>query len=142
MTRLSTLFLAVSFLMAPVLASCSTPGPRERMAGKLAEVERHAGEPVRSLQFFRMDRFEILGRNAIALWTRPNTAWLITVHEPCFGLEFATSVGVTSSMNRVYRQSDDVVFKDQRCAIKEIRPVDGRALRAERRHETVPASDS
>jgi hypothetical protein len=137
--RLAALALAVPLLAAPLLASCSTS--RERMAAELSEVQRHAGDPVNSLQFFRMDRFEILGRDSIVLWTRPNQAWLIEVDEPCFGLDFATSVGVTSNMNRVYRNSDFVVFKDQRCRIDQIRPIDVKALKAERRGE-APAPDA
>ena len=139
-SRLAATALGLGLLALPLLAACS--GSRERMATKLDEVQRHSGEPVGSLRFFRMDRFEILGRDSIVLWTRPNEAWLIEVDEPCFGLDFATSVGVTSNMNRVYRNSDFVVFKDQRCRIDQIRPIDVKALKAERRGETPAPSDS
>jgi hypothetical protein len=131
--RLAAVLLAIPTLLTPVLASSATNGARERMSEHMSQFDRHAGEPVSSFHFFRLDTFEVLGRNAIAVWTRPNQAFLLTVDEPCFGLEFATAVGVSSNGNRVYRRSDDVVFKDQRCAIAEIRPVDVKALKAERR---------
>jgi hypothetical protein len=141
--RLAAALLALPTLLTPVLASCASNGARERMSENWARFDRHAGEPVSSFRFFRFDTFEVLGDGAIAVWTRPNQAYLLTVDEPCFGLEFATTVGVTSNMNRVYRRSDDVVFKDQRCAIAEIRPVDVKALKEERRTGYVaPASDS
>lgn len=134
--------LCVPLLLAiPMLAACSSPGPRERMVENESEVQRYAGEPVKSFRFLRMDRFEILGRNSILVWTRINQAYLLTVDEPCFGLEFATAVGLSSTMNTVYRRSDDVVFKDQRCAIAEIRPVDVKSLKAARRGQIVPPAE-
>jgi hypothetical protein len=140
--RLAALMLAVPILVAPMLAACSSPGPRERLARKESMVERYAGDPVKSFRFLRMDNFEILGPNSILVWTRINQAYLLTVDEPCFGLEFATAVGLSSTMNTVYRRTDDVVFKDQRCAIAEIRPVDVKSLKAERRGEIVPPPEA
>ena len=123
--------LLVPLLLAMPLLAVGA-GARERMAEKESEAANHAGEPVKSFRFLRMDHFEILGSNSILVWTRVNQAYLLTVDEPCFGLEFATAVGLSSSMNTVYRRHDDVVFKDQRCAIAEIRPVDVKALKAAR----------
>lgn len=137
-----TVLCALALLAIPLLGSCANPGPRERMAEKEAEAARHAGDPVNSFRFLRMHHFEILGPNSILVWTRMNQAYLLAVDEPCFGLEFATSVGLSSTSNTVYRRTDDVVFKDQRCAIREIRPVDVKALKAARRGETAPSADA
>jgi hypothetical protein len=137
--RLAALF-ALPFLALALLADAATP--RERMAEKESEAARHAGDPVKSFRFLRMDRFEILGANSILVWTRVNQAYLLTVDEPCFGLEFATSVGLSSTMNTVHRRHDDVVFKDQRCAIAEIRPIDVKALKAARRGEYVAPAET
>lgn len=114
-------------------SACSTTGPREREAENLAEFERHAGAPVESFHFWRMDRWETLGRDRLVVWTRLNEAWLLKVAEPCSGLEFANALALSSTNNRVYRSFDAVLFEKQRCRIAEIRPVDGKALKAEQR---------
>lgn len=125
--------LAASLLLATTLAGCAGPGPRERELARLDEFERHAGPPVDDFHFWSIDRWESLGPDAVAIWTRVNEAWLIRVRQPCTGLEFASSIAVTSTNNRVYRAFDSVLFERQRCRIAEIRPVDGKAMKAERR---------
>ena len=130
-TRLRSLG-ALALLLASGCAT-SLPGPAERMAKRLAEVERHAGAPVEQFHFWDMDRWETLGRFAIAVWTNPNEAYLITVRPPCAGLDFADAVGVTSTGRRVSQQFDFVTFEHQRCRIAQIRPVDVKGLKAERR---------
>lgn len=118
-----------------VAAGCASPGagPRERELARLEEVEPHAGAPVQDFHFWRIDRWEGLGPEALMLWTRPNEAWLIRVRLPCNGLEFAQTIALSSTHNRVYRAHDAVLFEHQRCRIGEIRPVDGRALKQARR---------
>lgn len=119
-------------LLAAMLAGCVSPGPRERQAARLAEFEAVAGEPVESFHFWSMQRWESLGPLSVAVWTRVNEAWLIHVDKPCNGLDFAQSIGLTSTQNRVSRRFDAVRFGTERCYIREIRPVDGKALRAAR----------
>lgn len=119
--------------IAMMLSACAAQGPREREAENLAEFTRHAGAPVESFHFWRLDRWETLGRDHLVVWTRMNEAWLLRVMEPCNGLEFANALALSSTNNRVYRSFDAVLFDKQRCRIAEIRPVDGKALKAERR---------
>ena len=133
---MDTMMLRVLGALVLMLASgcaASLPGPGERMARRLGEVERHAGAPIEEFHFWQMDRWESLGKSAIAVWTNPNEAYLITVRPPCAGLDFADAVGVSSTGRRVSRNFDFVTFEHQRCRIAEIRPVDVKALKAERR---------
>lgn len=134
-----------SMLLAILLAGaglvgCASPGPRERMAARLAQVEAHAGDPVESFRFWQLDRWESLGRAELLVWTRPNEAWLLRVDEPCRDLEYANTLALSSSVGRVHRRFDAVLFEHQRCRIAEIRPVDGRALKTARR--THPGSSA
>ena len=124
--------VALGLLAASGCAS-SLPSPSERDARRLEEFERHAGAPVEEFHFWQMDRWESLGREAIAVWVNPNEAYLIRVRQPCAGLDFADGVGVTSTGRRVNRNFDYVTFEHQRCQIAEIRPVDVKGLKAERR---------
>lgn len=127
---------AVVLVLCVVLAAgCASPGagPRERELARLDEIEAHAGAPVADFHFWSIDRWEGLGPEALMIWTRVNEAWLIRVRPPCHGLEFAQTIGLSSTHNRVYRAHDAVLFERQRCRIAEIRPVDGRALKQARR---------
>jgi len=119
----------VSAMLASACASTRAP-PLERMGERYALFERFAGPPVDKFRFWDMKRFEVLGENALAVWTTVDDAWLITVMNPCDGLEFANSVGLSSTNRHVYQRFDTVQFDQQRCRIREIRPVDGDALEA------------
>jgi hypothetical protein len=125
----------LSLCAAAAGTGCASPGvgPRERELARLEEVEPHAGAPVQDFHFWSIDRWEGLGPEHVMIWTRPNEAWLIRVRLPCNGLEFAQSIGLSSTQNHVYRAHDAVLFEHQRCRIAELRPVDGRALKQARR---------
>ena len=121
---------ALSVLLAVLLAGCASPGPAERQMRRLQLVQDVVGEPVESFHFWRLDRWEPLGREHVAVWTRLDTAYLIRVRQPCSGLEYATTIGLSSTGQRVYQRFDDVFFEQQRCRIDEIRPIDVKALKA------------
>lgn len=112
------------------LAGCASVGPTERMSQRLDLYQDVAQAPVKSFHFWQMYRWEPLGREHLAVWTRLDTAFLIEVQKPCSGLDFAHVVGLSSTQNRVYSRFDDVRFDDQRCRIAQIRPVDVAALKA------------
>jgi hypothetical protein len=120
---------AFAALLLLQLGACATPGPRERDALRLDQFMEAAGAPVDSFQFVRMHRWQGLGPDAVAVWTRLNEVYLIRVEQPCFGLEFARSIALTSSVSRVSRRFDSVLFENQRCRIEEIRPIDNERLR-------------
>jgi len=111
------------------LVACAAPGPAQRMAARLQQFEAVAGAPVESFHFWQLDRWEPLGERHVAVWTRVNEAYLIEVREPCSGLDFARSIALTSTQNRVQRRFDSVLFEHQRCRIESIRPVDGREFK-------------
>lgn len=120
-------------LLLALAACASDGGPRQREAVRLALFEQHAGAPVEHFRFWRLDRWEGLGRETVAVWTRPDEAWLVRVRAPCNGLEHATVLGLSSTLNRVYRAFDAVLFERQRCRIEQIQPVDVRAMKAAQR---------
>jgi hypothetical protein len=121
--------LLSSFALLFLLGACATQGPRERDALRLEQFMEAAGPPIDSFQFVRMHRWQGLGPDTVAVWTRMNQLYLVRVEQPCFGLEFARSIALTSSVGRVSRRFDAVLFEDQRCRIEEIRPVDHDRLR-------------
>lgn len=140
-TRLSMLCAA-----AMLLAGCAAISSRDRMAERLAEYEAAAGAPVESFQFHQFWSWEALGNSAVAVYTRTNEAWLLDLRGPCNELPFAGTIGLTSSINRVYARFDSVrVGGDPMpCRIETIRPVDVKKLKslaAERRAIRAAARD-
>ncbi len=128
--RRSSIALIASLAALVLLAACASPGPLQRMQSRLAQVESVAGEPVDNFHFWTLYRWEPLGREHVAVWTRIDTAWLIEVRPPCSGLEFTQSIGLTATQNRVYARFDKLVFEQQSCFIASIRPIDTKALKA------------
>ena len=58
--------------------------------------------------------------------------YLLTLQQPCSGLQFTNRIGVSSTTGTVNRGLDSVLFEHRRCAITEIRPVDYKRMLAER----------
>lgn len=112
-----------------LLAGCAGPSAREREAARLAQFESVAEAPVESFRFWSLHKWESLGPEAVAVWTRVNEAYLLRVDRPCFGLEYARAIAITSNAHTVSRRFDTVNFDDQKCRIAEIRPVDAKAVK-------------
>lgn len=126
------------------LAACATSGPgggpREREAAQLERYRAFAGAPVKDFHFWNLDRWEVLGETDLVVWTNPRDAYLLHVQRPCTGLDFANTIALTSTQQRVHARFDAVLFDNQRCRIAEIRPVDGQAVKAARRAESDAGS--
>ncbi|WP_242108532.1 DUF6491 family protein [Luteimonas aquatica] len=140
-------FAAALSAALPLLASCATTGLSD--ADKLALYKDHAGKPVSSFRYFgRIDGWTPLGDSAVAVWTKPNEAYLLSLYGPCNNLAFTPVIGVTSQMNQVYAKFDKVIARDRGsielpCRIDEIRPLDVKAIRqAEKsaRDQAAPSS--
>jgi hypothetical protein len=125
--------LLVLSLCALLLAGCASTSPREREEAALARYSAHAGEPVSSFHLRLMREWVSLGRTHLAVYTSVNEAWLLEIEQPCHGLDFARAVQLTSTGSRVYSKFDTVRFDQQICRIRDIRKVDVRAMKAERR---------
>jgi hypothetical protein len=126
--------LTLTLLCALVFAGCSTlrnPGPDQR----LLLYQAHAGAPVPSFRYLgRISSWESFGDDAIAIWTRPNEAWLLGLAGPCNGLDFAVVIGLTSQTGAVHAGFDDILVRDPAsiqipCRIQWIRPLDVAAIR-------------
>ncbi len=121
-------------LAVVALSGCATDaGLRDEQ--RLALYRQHAGEPVDSIQYFgRISGWTPLGDRALALWTRPNQAYLLELNGPCMDLEYAHAIAVTNHFGRVHARFDDVrvLGTDSMripCRIQAIRPIDSAALK-------------
>lgn len=128
----------VSMLPAAAPADASR---KERDAARLALIEQLAGAPVERIVSFTLSDWQPLDDTHLMVFRGPSTGWLLTVREPCLGLTWARTVGITASGGSIARRFDSVVFRDgigpgarhEQCRIDQIRPVDWRKVRAAER---------
>ncbi len=127
--RLMLMLLCVAWL-----GGCATNAAL-REGQKLAIYEAHAGVPVDSFQYFgSISGWTPLGDSAIAIWPRPNRAYLLDLYGPCSDVEFASVISLTSQMGRVNARFDDVIAHNGGsanfpCRIRQIRPLDIKAIK-------------
>ncbi|MGO4221000.1 DUF6491 family protein [Lysobacter sp. TAF61] len=123
--------------LAIFVASASACAAESRITDtdRLALYRAHAGAPVSNFQYFgRLDGWTPLGDSALAVWTRPSEVYLLELKGTCTDLDFAQAVSLTNQSGRVYQNFDKVIVLGRStngmpCWIKEIRPVDAKALK-------------
>lgn len=119
--------------LATLATACASTGMGQ--GEKLALYRSHAGPPVSSFQYFgSIHGWTPLGDSAIAVWTKPNEAWLLDLYGPCPDIEYTPVIGVSSQMGRVNAKFDKVIARNRGtmeipCNIKEIRPLDAKAIK-------------
>lgn len=123
------------FLMvvgACALGACSSVPSAQRQAERLAAYTAAAGAPVSNFRFFTLYSWEPLSDTELAVYTRPNEAWLLNVDGGCHDLTFTQAIGLTSNLNQVWVGFDRVLTGRGNfpCTITHIRPLDVRQLRA------------
>ncbi len=144
--------VVVVLLMLSLITACSGVSRSLRIEQQLQRFEAAAGEPVKSFHYFGFNSWTPLGKQDLAVWTRPNQAWLLHTNSICPDLDFAQAIGLTSSLSRVQVRFDNILVGQVRCRIDSIRPVDVKALRElqrearrnaiEMRDSGTPASDA
>jgi hypothetical protein len=126
----SSLIVGV-LVFGALLGGCATSHP-ERESQRQAAYRAATGAPVRSFRFFgSLYSWEPLGDQQLAVYTRPNQAWLLDV-PGCNELPFATAIGLTSNMHEVMTGFDHVLTGHGNipCTIMQIRPIDVGKLKA------------
>ena len=116
-----------------LLGGCATNYP-QRESQRQAAYQAATGAPVRSFRFFgSLYSWGPLGNQQLAVYTRPNQAWLLDV-PGCNELPFATAIGLTSNMHEVMTGFDHILTGrgNVPCTITQIRPIDVSKLKAAR----------
>lgn len=130
--------LAAAAMLA--LAACAST-PKQTDAERLELYRTHAGEPVNDFRYFgSLNGWTPLGEQALAVWTRPNEAFLLELTSPCMDLDFAPAISITNMMGSVSARFDDVIVRGGGnragripCRIERIRPLDVKALKQAQR---------
>ncbi|MGB5131512.1 MAG: DUF6491 family protein [Steroidobacteraceae bacterium] len=120
-------------LMAFVATACASGLQRSKDDGPLTRYDGYIGEPIRGFTAMNPQSWSPVGRDQLILWTSLNDAWLIKVWANCTtNLQFANSVRVTSTVNTI-STFDRVLIGRDSCPIEEIRPIDIRRWKADRK---------
>ena len=128
---------AAACLLAAVFALPAGAQTLAKQEEALARFQQFAGEPLNKMPSFKLTDWRPLGKTHVAVFRGPTTAWLLTLREPCIGLDWARSIAITSTGGVVSPRFDRVVFRDgigagarrEDCRIEEIRSVDYRKVR-------------
>ena len=117
------------------LGACSTT--RMSDAETLTLYRAHAGEPVKDFQYFgHINGWIPLGDGALAIWTKPNQAYLLELYGPCIDLAYAPAISLSNMASRVSARFDNVYVHGGGassirlpCRIETIRPLDVKELK-------------
>jgi Family of unknown function (DUF6491) len=118
--------LVTGLAAAALLAGCQT-GPE-------LDYTDYAGEPVKSfyLSAGGADGWHAVSKDQVVVWSGMNKAYLLQLSGYCPNLQFAQSIGLTSHGSTVDRFEKVIVGRD-RCLIKEIRPIDTKQMKEDRK---------
>ena len=116
--------IATLFAAGALVAGCAS-------APKLDYTD-YAGEPVKSFYMANFDGWSAVSKDQLVVWSGLNKAYLLTVTGYCPDLQFANAIAVTSTGNTVDRFEKVIVGRD-RCLISEIRPIDVKQMKADRK---------
>ena len=123
-------FLFALFSLVAVSACSSgllkSDGPR-------LDYNNYAGEPVSDIVVMRgIDSWTPVSRDQLIIWTVINEAYLLRVWDSCPDLMFANSIRVTQTGYTINKFEKVVAGRDS-CPILEIRPLDVKQLKADRK---------
>jgi len=111
------------------LAGCATT---RHGRATLAEIQPYAGASIDSFHFNRLHDWQAVDDQHVVIWADPWTAYLITTAGPCFELDFAWRLGVSSTLDRVSRFEALFPGEHARCPVADIQPLDVKRLNAAR----------
>jgi hypothetical protein len=113
-------------LGASLLTACAT-GPK-------LDYTDYAGEPVKSFYMSHgdFDGWNAVSKDQLVVWTSLNKAYLLQLTGYCPDLPYAQAIAITSTANKVDKFEKVIVGRD-RCFISEIRPIDTKQLKADRK---------
>jgi hypothetical protein len=116
--------LVATAVLASLLAGCAT-GPKLNYA-------EYAGEPVKSFYLGNFDGWNAVSRDQLVVWASFNKAYLLKLTGYCPDLQFAHAIAITSTANTVDKFEKVIVGRD-RCFINEIRPLDTKQIKEDRK---------
>jgi hypothetical protein len=124
------LSVVATLLAAAALAGCA--GTLAKLNGPKLDYTEYAGEPVKSFYMGNYDGWTAVSKDQLVVWSGVNKAYLLTITGYCPDLQFADRIAVTTTCNTVDKFEKVIVGRD-RCLIKEIRPIDTKQMKEDRK---------
>lgn len=132
-----TIFLSAIAL----IAGCATGSGHLSREMRKDQYNRYAGEPVRRVNVIHLHSWTNIDRDQVVIWTSARKAYLVDLFSPCLSLDRSPrGIGISNFGNTLYAGSDAIIVGGERCMIGQIRPIDTKALKAERRGSQQTAS--
>ncbi|MFT4178969.1 MAG: DUF6491 family protein [Thermomonas sp.] len=133
----------VSVLVVLTLSGCASNrlGDSDRLAMYMA----HAGAPVNQVRYLEPIGWDRVDDQHVVLEMRPNESWLLDLSGPCLDWGSGSPFLKVSTMNGMTLSRFDKVIvpgSEISCQIREIRPLDVKALRAARKQLEAKAQAS
>lgn len=123
--------LTTMAIAATMLSGCMST--LKKLNEPKLDYREYAGEPVKSFDMRNYDGgWSAVSRDQVVVWSGINEAYLIKVAGYCPDLQFANAIGVTNTAGTVDKFEKILVGKD-RCLIEEIRPIDTKQMKADRK---------
>ena len=120
----------VVLVAAASLAGCAST--LAKLNGPKLDYTEYAGEPVKSFYLGNYDGWSAVSKDQLVVWSGINKAYLLTITGYCPDLQFAQTVAVTSTGSTDDKFEKVIVGRD-RCFIKEIRPIDTKQMKEDRK---------
>ncbi len=129
---MSTIRILMATTLLSLLCACAGAPYAQRTSEREAAYAAAAGAPVRNFRFFTLYSWEPLSDRQVAIYARPNQAWLLDLGGGCPEISFVNTIGLTSNLNQVMVGFDKVLTGRNNfpCTISQIRPVDVKSLKA------------
>ena len=102
---------------------------------KHADYAAYAGDPVKEIRFAQLYNWQRTGDKTMVVWTKPSTAYLLTLANNCDALTGRVTVeigGVDGIQGRLQAGMGDVIVGQLRCRVNRIQPVDLAAMKLAR----------
>jgi hypothetical protein len=95
----------------------------------------YAGAPIKEFKFSQLYNWQRTGDKQMVVWTRPSTAYLLTLRNNCDALAGRVTVeigGVDGIQGRLQAGSGDVIVGQLRCRVETIQPLDLARMKADK----------
>ena len=95
----------------------------------------YAGAPIKEFKFAHLYNWQRTGNKSMVVWTKPSTAYLLTLANNCDALAGRVTVeigGVDGIQGRLQAGMGDVIVGQLRCRVSQIQPIDLVAMKAAR----------
>jgi hypothetical protein len=126
--------LLASMLVTPALLAPALAASAERSGAFHGDAYLpFVGAPVKSIRFASLRGFAPIGRERLVLHTRAQEAWLLELAGPCFRLETAFDISVSSFGDRIFSGFDKLRVGRQECRIRQILSIDMQAFEQARK---------